>query len=318
MPVPHVYDAIIVGGGPAGLNAAIVLGRCRRKIIVFDSGAQRNKKAEGIHNYLTRDDILPEKFLTIARVELKKYGVPLKKSLIKTARKLDNGDFMVTSQNGQTFRGRKLLIATGLKDQMPAIKGFENFYGNSIFHCPYCDGWESRDLQIAVLSENRKGIELAMALKTWSDSVILFTNGNHYTSPVDMRLLKKYGIPVQKEKIMRLAGSKGSLRQIVLETGEAIPCDKMFFANDYSQQSDLAEELGCRLSNHNVIITKKSGHTSVPGLYVAGDASWDIHLVVIAAAEGAKAGVYINKQLQKEEREKIRSSKNHPGNSPTR
>src|SRR5688572_22011233 len=115
MPVPYLYDAIIVGGGPAGLNAAVVLGRCRRKIIVFDSGTQRNKKAQGIHNYLTRDDILPESFLDVARKELKKYNVPIRKSLIKTARKLDNGDFQVTSQNGQTFRSRKLLIATGLK-----------------------------------------------------------------------------------------------------------------------------------------------------------------------------------------------------------
>jgi thioredoxin reductase len=154
-----------------------------------------------------------------------------------------------------------------------------------------------------------------MGLKTWSDTVILFTNGNHYFSSADMRLLKKYSILVHKEKIKRLEGSKQQLREIILESGEAVSCNKMFFGNNYSQQSNLAEELGCRLSKHNVIVTKKSGHTSVPGLYVAGDASWDIHLVVIAAAEGAKAGVYINKQLQKEEKEKIRSSKNRPRNS---
>jgi thioredoxin reductase len=309
MPVNGSYDVIIVGGGPAGLNAAVVLGRCRRKIIVFDSGNQRNKQSHGIHNFLTRDDILPSAFLRIAEKEIKKYGASLKRKKIISASKIANGNFIVKDWEGVAYQSRKLIIATGLTDILPAIKGIENFYGKSVFHCPYCDGWEVRDKRIAVYSETKKGVELALSLKTWSRHVSFFTTASTNLTPNDKLLLKQYDIPVIRDKIVQLEGKNGQLQYLILKGKKSYPCDALFFVTGYHQHSGLARELGCQLSKQNVVITNKSGRTTIPGLYVVGDSSWDMHLVIIAAAEGAKAGVYINKQLQKEEKQHLLASR---------
>jgi thioredoxin reductase len=236
---------------------------------------------------------------------LKKYSVPIKRTNIITASKTVNGNFIVTDRKGVTFQSRKLIIATGLTDRLPSLKGIKKFYGKSIFHCPYCDGWEVKDRKIAIYSENKNGVELALSLKTWSHTITLFTNGNNYLKSPDRKLLKQYNIQVVTEKIENLLGKAGKLQFILLGTKKRLPCDAMFLATGYAQHSNLAEDLGCLVSKQHVVITRKSGRTNIPGLYVVGDASWDIHLAIIAASEGAKAGVYINKQIQKEEKQQI-------------
>ncbi|HYC40152.1 MAG TPA: NAD(P)/FAD-dependent oxidoreductase [Chitinophagaceae bacterium] len=302
MPADRSYEVIIIGGGPAGLNAAVVLGRCRRKVLLIDAGRQRNLASHGIHNYLTRDHILPKEFLAIVAQELKKYKVPVKKTEILAAQRTSDGRFLLQDREGLSYSCAKLVIATGLKDRLPGIPGLREFFGRSVFHCPYCDGWEVKDKRVAVIAEAKKGIELATSLTTWSTQVSLFTHGNDFVGRKDNRLLARYNIPVFTTRIRRLVGTDGMLNQIVLESGQTVACEAAFLSMEYEQQSSLAQELGCRVSSHGVVLTTKSGRTKVPGLYVVGDASWDIHLVVIAAAEGAKAGVYINKQLQKEEK----------------
>ncbi len=296
----EIYDCIIVGGGPAGLNAAIVLGRSRRKVIVFDINQQRNRASHGMHNYLTRDGILPVDFLEMAHTELKKYGVQLKHKKIVRAVKKSNDVFEVCEESGKVYLAKKLLIATGLKDTLPEIDGIKPLYGKSVFHCPYCDGWEVQDKKIGVYARNKDGSELALALKGWSDHVTLFTDGRNSIKPQQSPKLEVNEVEIISWPISKLIGKDGQLQKVVFKNGDERKLDALFFVNGYTQQCNLAETFGCDVSKKGVVVTNRYQQTKVKGLYVAGDADKDMHFVVVAAAEGAKAGVTINKELLKE------------------
>jgi len=295
-----IFDVIIIGGGPAGLNAALVLGRCKRTVLVFDSGTPRNKHSHGIHNYITRDGILPADFLQLAQKEIRKYNVKFLKAEISQAKKNKKG-FVVTDKAANQYYSKKLLVATGVKDKLPAIPGIEEFYGRSVFHCPYCDAWEIKDKSIAVYAKNKNGFPLAVSLKTWSKDVTLYTDGRNYLKSSEKEILERKKINVVTTRIRSVEGKNGQIKNIVLIGGEKKTCDGLFFVNGFAQQSHLAEQLGCRLNKNGVIETNRLEQTQTPGLYVAGDSSKDMHFVVVAAAEGAKASVNINKELQKEE-----------------
>lgn len=296
----EVYDCIIVGGGPAGMNAAIVLGRCRRKVLLFDTEQYRNKYSHGIHNYLTRDDILPHDFLQLCHKELQKYSVQKIHKKVVSANKNDDNVFVVKDENGSIYYSKKLLIATGLIDTLPNIEGIQDFFGQSVFHCPYCDGWEVRDKKIGVYARNKEGWELALALKGWSDNVTLYTDGKNKVKPFQKEYLDANEIAVVRTQILKLIGQNGQLEKIAFKNGEQRDCDTLFFVNGYEQQCNIAEAFGCEVSKKGVIVTNRLQQTNIKGLYVAGDASKDMQFVVVAAAEGAKAGVTINKELQKE------------------
>lgn len=300
----EVYDCIIVGGGPAGLNAAIVLGRCRRKVLIFDTEQYRNRYSHGIHNYLTRDDILPSDFLQVCHEELEKYSIQKVRKKVVNAKKNEEDVFVVKDENGTIYHSKKLLIATGLTDTIPDVEGIKECYGKSVFHCPYCDGWEVRDKKIGVYARNKEGWELALILKTWSNEVTLYTDGRKKVKPFQQKYLDANEISVVADAIIKFQGDAGQLQKIVFKNGNEKDCDALFFVNGYSQQCNIAEAFGCEVSKKGVIVTNQYQQTNIKGLYVAGDASKDMHFVVVAAAEGAKAGVTINKELQKEIYEK--------------
>lgn len=313
----EIYDCIIVGGGPAGLNAAIVLGRCRRKVLVFDTEQYRNRRSHGVHNYLTRDDILPADFVQLCHKELEKYSVQRSRKKVIQAKKTKDQVFAVKDENGTLYHSKKLLIATGLSDTLPPIEGFEEFFGSSVFHCPYCDGWEVRDKKIGVYARNKEGWELALNLKTWSDHISLYTDGRRKVKPEHREYLDANGIPVITTPIVQLLGENGKLQRIIFRDGTERACDAIFFVNGYTQQCDIAEAFGCEVNKKGVIVTNRFQQTNIAGLYVAGDASKDMHFVVVAGAEGAKAGVTINKELQKEIYEKqCRETKTKISSSP--
>ncbi len=295
-----MYDAIIVGGGPAGLSAALILGRCRRRVLLIDAGHQRNLCSGHMHGYLTRDGISPAKFLETARRELAPYDVVLCENTVVASRCV-NKHFEVTLDDGSRHEGRKMLLATGVTDRKPEIAGFDDFYGTSVHHCPYCDGWENRDRAVAVYGRQRKGVGLALSMKTWTSDVVLCTDGPARLSAADRERLQRFDIPVRKQKILRLEGRDGRLARVVFEKGEALDRAAMFFNTGQDQASTLAKDFNCRFNRKGAVETNRLEGTCVPGLYVAGDASRDVQLVIVAAAEGAKAAFAINCSLQDEE-----------------
>jgi len=298
-----MYDVIIIGGGPAGLNGALILARCLRKVLIFDSGAPRNRFSNQLNGFLTRDNISPSNFLKLARKEILEYGVEIRSEKITCVHQVSNG-FTVENEGGQKFNCKKILLATGLIDNLPEISGIEKFYGKSVFHCPYCDGFENKEKKIAVYGKGKKGFNLALSLLTWSRHVTLFSDGKPNLKPKNLNKLKANGVNLELEKIAALDGTRGKLKNIILTSGKEILCDVMFFATKFSQHSEHALKLGCKFTKKGIVKTDILQQTNVPGVYVAGDAARDVQLVIVAAGEGAKAGIAINTALQKEERKK--------------
>jgi thioredoxin reductase len=188
-----VFDVIIIGGGPAGLSAALVLARCRRRLLLCDAGGPRNARSSALHGFLSRDCIPPLELLRLGRDELRPYGVEPRSA---TVRKLTHaGDFFeATLDDHQIVHARMALIATGVRDQVPDVPGLQECYGVTVHHCPYCDGWEHRDQIIAVIGPGRPAVGLALSLKTWTSRVVLCTNGTRAIRPHDRQQLDAEGI----------------------------------------------------------------------------------------------------------------------------
>ena len=176
----------------------------------------------------------------------------------------------------------------------------EAFYRYRIHHCPYCDGWEATGRKLGVYAPNKEGWELALNLKRWSDDVTLYTDGKHKVKKDQKAKLDALGVRLISKKMERVEGEGAQLQRIYFTDGSMTECENLFFVNGYEQGCDLASTFDCSVSRKGVIITNRFQQTEIPGLYVAGDADKDMHFVVVAAAEGAKAGVMINKELQKE------------------
>lgn len=306
------FDVIIVGAGPAGLSAALVLGRCRRRVLICDAGQPRNGASHGLHLFLTRDGIEPAEFLSIARAQLKPYAtVEFRRGLVTQARRIDDHFEIVmrhhaSAGNGEKDErlvGRKILLATGVTDELPQIKGIEEFYGTSVFHCPYCDGWEMRDRAIAVYGRGENGSGLAVELMLWSRDVVLCTDGPSELTTENRERLARHNISIREEPIERLEGRDGQVEKIVFRQGEPLAVNALFFSTGQHQGSDLAKQLGCSFNEQDCVDTGDYEVTSVPGVYAAGDASRLVQFVIVAASEGAQAAVAINKELIKEDLE---------------
>ncbi|HET8623361.1 MAG TPA: NAD(P)/FAD-dependent oxidoreductase [Gemmatimonadales bacterium] len=291
------WDCVVAGGGPAGLSAALVLGRARRRALVCDTGEPRNRWSQAMHGYLTRDGIPPDTFLAIARAELAPYAsVEHRRARVVDATQQGDG-FEVILDTGERIRSRTLLIATGVIDQLPDLEGLDALYGRSVHHCPYCDAWEHRDSAIAVHGPGESGARFAIRLRQWSSDVTWLADGDADISDELRAELALANVSIRPERVRRLEGVDGRLERIYFDGAPPIERAALFVATQQRQGSSLAERLGCRLNHHGTVETGRAERTDVPGVFVAGDASKDAQLVIVAAAEGAEAGVAIDALL---------------------
>jgi thioredoxin reductase len=296
-----MFDVIIVGGGPAGLSAALILGRCRRRVLVCDAGHPRNERSLAVHGFLSRDGTPPAELLDSARQQLRPYtNVTIAITEVITAEQTAGG-FAVILPDGLRKTAAKLLLATGVIDELPAIPGCEEFYGRSVHPCPYCDGWEWRDRPVAIYGRGEKGSGLALMLTLWTKDLVLCTDGVAELSNNERERLVVQGISVREERIAGLQGADGLLEGIVFDTGEVLPREAMFFNTGERQKSPLIAKLGCELNEKGKADTGDFQESNVPGLYIVGDACGDVQFAIVAAAEGARAGFAINKAMLREE-----------------
>ena len=295
-----MYDVIIVGAGPAGLSAALMLGRSRRRVLICDTGRPRNAASHAMHGFLSRDGMPPAEFLRTARQQMQQYTTVEMRDVEVIRAECVDGRFHVTLQDGVRLASRKLLIATGVVDNVPSIPGFRELYGRSVFHCPYCDGWEVRDQPLAVYGRGARGLGLSLELTGWSRDIVLCTDGPPELEAGDLARLTRNGIAVRDEPVARLEGGD-ALERVVFERGDPLARRALFFTTGQTQQSELARALGCAINEKGTVHTGRYETTHLAGLYVAGDASRAVQWVVVAAAEGAEAAFAINSDLLKED-----------------
>jgi thioredoxin reductase len=293
-----VYDAIVIGGGPAGLAAATWLARYRRRTLVIDAGEHRNKLVSHTHGYLTRDGATPSELLDGARADLAHYpDVEVVHDEVTSV----SGSFVVETRTGARHQAHRLVLATGVVDELPRVDGVREHYGESLFHCPACDGYEARDRDIVVLGWNEHVAGFALSLLDWARSVTLVTDGHTFEGDRTHRAaLAENGVAVVEAGARELVGTRGDLRGVWLSSGDVLPCQLAFFSIAHHPRNALARSLGCDVTDEGCVVVDEHGETSVPGVFAAGDLVPGYQLVQIAAAKGATAGVGVAESLRAE------------------
>jgi thioredoxin reductase len=293
------WDCIIVGAGPAGLNAALVLGRARRRVLVLDDGAPRNYATHEMHGVLGHDGLDPAELRARGRAELARYGVEVVALEAQAAKVLD-GAVRVTSA-GCTELTRTVLLATGMLDEIPDIPGFADVWGTSAHTCPYCDGFEHRDERLAVLAGGDRGQHLAVLLRQWSDDVVLLTHGPHDLAVEGLARVQALDVPVIETPVVGLDSENGRLRRVRLGDGQTLDRDALFFYVGWRLRNDVARTLGCELRDDGSIAIDANQATTVDRVYAAGNCSEPRALVPAAAGTGVTAAVAINARLSVED-----------------
>lgn len=297
-----MFDVIIVGGSVAGLSAALVLGRARRSVLVLDSQQPRNAQSPGVHNFLSRDGILPAELRQIGREQLKPYpSVQVRFATAEHAQAIDGG-FVVKLDDGSEISSRKLLLASGVIDELPPIEGLAELWGSSVFHCPYCHGWEVRDQPLAVLVPDAERLfHVATLLHNWSSDLVVCTNGEAQLSPEQRQILAKLNLPIREDRLVGIEQANGQLTHLIFDQGEPLARSGLLIGVPQRQRSQLPAQLGCEVSDNpqmpGLIKVQMLGQTSVPGVYAAGDATAGMQQAINAAAGGAMAGAGINHEL---------------------
>lgn len=290
------WDCIVVGGGPAGLSAALMLGRSRRRVLVLDSGEPRNHAAREMHGVLGHDGLAPSELRSQGAEELGRYGIEVRSATVDTVQAIDGG----IEVNGEG--ARTLIIATGLLDDTPDIDGFDDIYGVSAHTCPYCDGWEHADERIAVLAPTGNGAHMGRLLRQWSGDVIVLTDGGPGVDPEDEAALAEVGVPVVRDPIARFASDAGRLHTIEFAGDrEPLAREALFFYLGWRPRTSLATTLGCELNEGGYVVADPTTRqTTVDRVYAVGNCTDPKHHVPLAIADGSMAGALVNFRLVEE------------------
>lgn len=287
------YDVVIVGGGAAGLSAALVLGRARRKVAVIDAGAPRNAPAAHMQGFLSRDGMPPAELLAAGRAEVRGYGVEIIDDRVHT---LEPG-FAVHLAGGRTVNGRRVLVATGVGDELPDIDGVRDRWGRDLLHCPYCHGWEVRDQALGVLGTHPGAVLHAQLVRQWSDDVVFFAH-THDVAPDEQAQLDARGIRVEPGEVTRLVIEADHLTGVELADGRVIPRSAVFVRPGNVPHPDgLLPGLGCELDHDGFAVVDRTGRTSVAGVWAAGNVVDPRAQVITSAGAGSAAAIAINADL---------------------
>lgn len=304
----HTYDVVIVGGGAAGLSAALVLGRARRRVVVVDSGSPRNAPAAHMHGYLSRDGMRPEELLAVGRAEATGYGVDV---VDDRALAIETG-FVVRLERGISLQARRVLVATGVRDDVPDIPGLWARWGRDVLHCPYCHGWEVRDQPLGVLGTIAGSVQHALLVRQWSADVIFFASAYQLTDEERAQLAAR-DIRVEASPVVRLVIDDDTLQGVQLNDGRMVTRTAVFVRPAITPHDDgLLAGVGCDHGSNGFVVVDSTGLSSVSGVWVAGNAADPRAQVISAAGAGSAAAIAINADLVQEDVDLALREQGHP------
>jgi thioredoxin reductase len=291
------YDVVVVGGGAAGLSAALVLGRARRRVAVVDGGAPRNAPAEHMHGFLSRDGMSPSDFLAVGRDEAAGYGVDF---ISGHAHSIEPA-FSIHLADGETLEGRRLLIATGATDEIPLVPGLRERWGKDFLHCPYCHGWEVRDQPLGVLGTSAGSVEHAQLIREWTDDLVFFTH-THDLNASEREQLGARAIRIVDGEVRGIVVEGDRLTGVMLGDGRTVDRAALFIRPEIRPRLDhLLEHLECETDELGFVRVDHVGRTSMPGVWAAGNVANPRAQVITAAGEGSAAAISINADLVAED-----------------
>lgn len=288
-----MIDVVVIGGGPAGMSAALVAGRGKKQVLLIDEEKPRNAVTHASHAFLTQDGIKPEDFRDKGRKDLLKYPtISIKTDKVLSVEQIEEGSFKVTVESGENITTKNVVLATGLKEQLPDVKGIEDYYGHSIFSCPFCDGWEMKDKPLILITESSVGLHSAKLLKNWTDELIVATNGVEVFDTDQKKLLEKNQIRLIEERITELDGADGKLQGVAFESGEKSNISGGFCTTLLDKHFSFIDSLGIELTESGFVVTDSLGRTNIKGIYAAGEITGPSQLIV-SASQGHMAGLGI-------------------------
>lgn len=291
------FDVIIVGGSYAGLAAGMGLGRALRQVLIIDSGDPCNKQTPHSHNFLTQDGKTPNEITALAREQVQKYDTIKFFSGLATSGAKTKAGFEIQTDSGEVFAAKKLIFATGIKDKMPDITGFEACWGISALHCPYCHGYEVSGEPTGILGNGEYGFEFSGMISNWTKELTLFTNGKSTLTLEQEAILKNHNIEIIEKEIRELDHHHGRLQRIVFKDGTISFINVLYARLPFEQHSAIPARLGCELSEDGYIRVDATQKTNVPGLYACGDNTTRIRTVANAVAMGTTAGMMVNREI---------------------
>jgi thioredoxin reductase (NADPH) len=296
--IPDTCDVAIIGGGPAGLTAALWLARYLHKVVLVDSGDPRNWETRGINGFLGAHAIRSPELRERGRRDAEKYGAELVDDMVETVKTIDDDCFRLALERGKSIDARRLLLAIGIKDYWPRIPGLADCYGETAHVCSDCDGYETRNCKTVVVGTGKKAVGMALALTTWTRKIVICTNGEPAGINAEHLVqLKKLNIPALQQEITCIKSKDGEINCIELANGMTLDCERLYFAIGQYPADHIGKQLGCERDEEGLIVVDDHDHTSVKNVFAAGDITPGPQLAMVAAASGVVAALSIHHSL---------------------